>query len=152
RPDVALHAPPAGARPLRASLASRDLVDLVDEDDSALFDALDRDSPDAVHVDELALFLLDEIVERLGHLHAPLPRPTLNDAGEHVLDVDVDLFNRRSRDELERRKSALAHLEIDRSQIEPPVPELLAEFLARLMPRLLCGEIRHVLDMARRHR
>ena len=142
----------ADVGPLPAAFAPRDLVDLVDEDDAALLDALDGDARHAVHVDQLALFFLHEELERLGHLHAALARAPLDDARQHVLDVDVDLLDRRAGDDLERRKRALAHLELDRSLIEPAVAKLLAEFLARLVPRVLRRHVRHELDVARRHR
>ena len=72
--------------------------------------------------------------------------------GQHVLDVDVDLLDRRAGNHLERRKRALAHVELDRALVEPAVAQLLAELLARLVPRILRRHVGHVLDVARRHR
>ena len=57
RQDVALHALAADFRAV-AALAAGDLVDLVDEDDAGLLDALDRGVGDRVHVDQLLLFFL----------------------------------------------------------------------------------------------
>src|SRR5205085_1404684 len=136
RKNIALHALAAHVGPL-AALASRDFVDLVDEDDAALLHALHRYARDAVHVDELALFFLHQVIERLWPLHAALARAPLNDPGQHVLDVDVDFFDRRSGDDFERRKRALAHVDVDRPVIETAIAELLAELLARVLPRFL---------------
>ena len=138
--------------PLPAAFAPGDLVDFVHENDAALLDALDGDARHAVHVDQLALFFLHQIVECLGHFHAALPRAALNDARQHVLDVDVDLLDRRPRDDLERRKRALAHVDIDRAVIEAPVAQLLAEFLARVLPRVLSRDVGYELEVAIRRR
>src|ERR1700682_4577308 len=70
--------------------AARNLVDLVDEDDAGLLDALHRRARDAVHVDELLLFFLGEVLERLGDLHPPLPGLPLKETRQHVLQVDID--------------------------------------------------------------
>src|SRR4029450_11981786 len=46
--------------------------------------------------------------ERLRHRHAALLRPPLEEAGQHLLDVDVDLFNRSALDDLQRRAGPVA--------------------------------------------
>ena len=90
-----------------------DLVDLVEEDDAGLLDALDRGARDAVHVDQLLFLFLRQVLERLGHLHPPLLRLALKESRQHVLEVDVDFLDRRAGDDLERRKRLLAHVELD---------------------------------------
>ena len=75
-----------------AAFASGDLVDLVEEDDAGVFDALDGEARDLVHVDEAALFFLDEVVEGLDDLHLALLGALAEEAGEHVLEVDVHVF------------------------------------------------------------
>ena len=101
--------------------------------------ALDRRARDAVHVDELLLFFLRQILERLGHLHAPLLRLALEQARQHVLQVDVDFLDRRAGDDLERRKRLLAHVDVDHARVEAAGAQLLAEPLARLMLLLARG-------------
>ena len=128
--DVALHAFAAHLGAVRA-LAPGNLVDLVDEDDARLLDALNRRFGDAVHVDQLLLFLVLEVFERLGHLHLALFRPALEQTRHHVLQVDVDFLDRRSRDDLERRKRLLAYVQFHRASVEPAVPELFAQKLSR---------------------
>ena len=60
--DVALDAL-AGDVGAVAALATGDLVDLVEEDDSGVFDALDSEPRDLVHVDQATFFFLDEVVK-----------------------------------------------------------------------------------------
>jgi hypothetical protein len=55
----------------------------------------------------------------------------LEQTRQHVLQVDVHLFNRRTRDDLERGKRLLAHVDLDRAAVEPARAQLLAEVLAR---------------------
>ena len=132
RENVALHALAADVGPVRA-LASRDLVDFVDEDDAGLLDPLDRGARNAVHVDQLLLFFLREIFERFRHLHlAPLGL-ALKEAGQHVLEVDVDFLDLRTGDDFERRKRFLAHVDLDRARIEAAGAQLFAEPLTRLV-------------------
>ena len=107
RQDVALHAFAADVGAV-AALAPGDLVDLVDEDDAGLLHALDRRARDALHVDQLLLFFLGQRLERLRHAQLALLRPSLEQAGQHVLDVDVDFLDRRPGDDLERREALLA--------------------------------------------
>ena len=87
---------------------------------------------DAVHVDQLLLFFLREVLERLGHLHPPLLRLALEEARQHVLEVDVDFLDRRPGDDLERGKRFLADVDLDDARVEAAGAQLLAEPLARL--------------------
>jgi hypothetical protein len=48
------------------AFAARDLVDLVDEDDAGLLDALDRGAGDGVHVDQLLLFFRQQPLACFG--------------------------------------------------------------------------------------
>jgi hypothetical protein len=62
------------------------------EDDARLLDAIDRGARHAVHVHELLFFFLAQRVEGLGHRDAALARAALEQARQHVLDVDVHLL------------------------------------------------------------
>src|SRR5262249_37696502 len=147
--DVALHAFAADVGTV-APFAAGDLVDLVDEDDARLLDALDGGAGHAVHVDQLLLFLLLEVLERLGHLQLPPFGLALKEAREHVLEVDIYLFDRRAGDDLERGKRFLPHVDFDDARVEAAGPQLLAETLARLL--LLIADRRRILVRRERPR
>ena len=72
RQQVALHAfaRHVGAAHLRA--LAGDLVDLVEEDDAELLDALERVGGDVLQVDQLLELLLEQDAPRLGDLHRAL--------------------------------------------------------------------------------
>jgi hypothetical protein len=144
RQDVALHAFAADVGTVRA-LAARDLVDLVDEDDAGLLHALDRGARDGVHVHELVLFLLRQRLERVRHGELALARPALEEAGQHVLDVDVHFLDRGTGDDLEGRKALLAHVDLDLLLVEAAVAQLLAQLFARAV-RLLATRAARVSD------
>ena len=93
RQNVALNTLAAHLRTMRA-FASCDLVDFVDEDDSALFDTLDSRLRHALHVDQLLFLFLREKFQCLGHFHPPLACLPLKEPRQHVLQIDVDFFNR----------------------------------------------------------
>ena len=127
--DVALHAF-AGDVGAVAAFASGDLVDLVEEDDAGVFDALDGEAGDLVHVDEALLFFLDEVLEGLGDLHLALLGALAEEVGQHVLEVDVHLFGALVGDDLEAGLVAVADVELDGAVVELAFAELLAEFFA----------------------
>ena len=101
--DVALHAFAADVRTV-ARFAAGDLVDLVQEDDAARLHALQRDARHLVHVDELLLFFLHQVIERFGHAHFALARLLAEEAGQHVLEVDAHLFDAGVGGDFERRR------------------------------------------------
>src|SRR5262245_51919160 len=131
RQDVALNAFAAHLGTVR-SLAPGNLVDFVDENDAALLDTLDRRLRHAFHVDQLLLFFLCQELERLGYFQFSLTRLPLKETGEHVLEIDVDFFDRRSGDDLERRKRFFTHVDLDRPVVETAGSELLAKPLTGL--------------------
>ena len=130
RQDVALHAFAADFRPV-AAFAAGDLVDLVDEDDAGLLDALDRGVGDRVHVDQLLLFFGQQPLARFGHGDAAALRAALEQSRHHVAQVDADFFHRRSGDQLDRRERFLLDVDFDHAIVELAVAQLLAHPLAR---------------------
>ncbi len=100
RQDVALHALTADVGSL-APFAAGDLVDLVDEDDARLLHPVDRGARDRLHVDQLLFLFLRQRRERIRHAQPPLLHASLEQAGQHVLDVDIDFLDRRPGDDLE---------------------------------------------------
>ena len=97
RQDVALHALAADVRAV-AAFAAGDLVDLVDEDDAGLLDALDRDARRPAPC-RSASALLPRAAARA--LRPPVTRlalrASLEEARHHVPQVDADFLHRRAR-------------------------------------------------------
>src|SRR5215467_12209576 len=90
--DVALN---ALARHIRAApgLAPGDLVYLVEEDNSIVFDAFDGGPGNLVHIDELLLFLLDQVLHCLVDPHfSLLGAPGPEHVGEHFAEINVHLL------------------------------------------------------------
>ena len=133
RQDVALHALAADVGPVRRprgpailSISSMKMMPACSTRSTAV-------ARHAVHVDELLLLFLRQVLERLGHLHPPLLRLALEEPRQHVLEVDVHFLDRRAGDDLERGKRLLADVDLDDARVEPAGAELLAEPLARLL-------------------
>ena len=82
RQEVALHAFARDVGAAGGGALAGDLVDLVEEDDAQLLDALERVGGDVLDVDELLELLVDEDAPRLGHLHGAL----LLALGHHLLE------------------------------------------------------------------
>src|SRR5436190_13833409 len=106
-----------------APLSSGDLVDFVDEDDARLLNPVDRGTGHTLHVDELLLLFLRERLERRGNFQASLARLALEEAGQHVLHVDVDFFDRRTGNDLEGWKALFPDVDFDLLVIEPSVTQ-----------------------------
>jgi hypothetical protein len=90
---------------------------------------LDGGTRHRLHVDQLLLFFLRQRVERFRHAQLAAFGAALEQPGQHVLDVDVDLLDRRPGNDLEGRKRLLAHLDLDLFLIEPALAQLLAQLL-----------------------
>ena len=103
------------------ALAPGDLVDLVHEDDPGLLDPLNRHAGDALHVDQLLLLFLEEVVECLGDLHPTFLGAPLEESREHVLDVDVDFLHRRPGDDFEGGEGLLADVDLHQPFVETSV-------------------------------
>ena len=71
---------------------------------------------------------------RILDRHALLLRAALEQARHHVLDVELDLFDVRAGDDLERREVLLLDFDLD----EPVVEAALAQLLAHALARALC--------------
>ena len=116
-----------------AAFAAGDLVDLVDEDDAGLLDALDRGRATRCPCRSASALLPASGTRALrAPSSARFLRLALEQARQHVLQVDVDLLDRRAGDDLERRERLLAHVDFDDAVVEPAGAQLLAEPLARL--------------------
>ena len=100
RQNVALHTLPRNIRTMPA-FTPRNLVNLIQENDSRILHPVNRDSRYLVHVNQPLLFFLNQIFERLVHLHLPLFGALPEDIRQHVLDVDIHLLHTLVRQNLE---------------------------------------------------
>ena len=105
----------------------------------------------AFHVDELLRLFLRQLIERLGHRQLPPARLAGKESGQHVAQVHADLFDRRPRDDLERRHLTLARFDLDGLRVEPSGAQLLAQTLAGVR-RLIAHERRVRGRLAERRR
>src|SRR6516162_3509846 len=76
--DVALHTFAAHVWPV-AALTPGDLVDFIEEDDTAGLNALYGGAIHLVHVDEAAFFFLNQVIEAIADLHLALLGPATED-------------------------------------------------------------------------
>src|SRR5437867_5394545 len=127
--DVALHALAAHVGAV-ATLAAGDLVDLIEKDDAAGLHALERDPYHLVHIDELLLLFLHQVIKRLGNTQLALPGTLAEEIGQQVLEVDVHLLDSRVGRDLERRP-ALFHVDFDYALVELARLQTLAQLFPR---------------------
>ena len=127
--DVALYtfARDIGAVP---AFAPGNLVDFVEKHDAGVFHAIDGGAGDLVHVDQALLLFLDQIFEGFVHLHLPLLAALPEYVGQHVLDVDVHLFDTLVRDDFEGREIAFPDLELHHSLVQFAFAQLLTQLFA----------------------
>ena len=133
RQQVALHAFARDVGPAHLRPLAGDLVDLVEEDDAELLDALERVGGDVVQVDQLLELLLEQNATRLGDLHRALLLPLGHHLLEHVGDV-VHAFGRALRREHveHRRRSAATSTSTSRSSSLPSSSSCLSLSRVRL--------------------
>src|SRR5437868_10727917 len=111
---------------------SSHLVDLVDEDDAARLDALERLPDDGFVVDQLLRLLLLEDAPRLGNAQlALLGLLSEWEAAEHLLQVDAHLFHALRAEDLHVALRALLHVQLDHAIVEPARAQHPAQLFAR---------------------
>ena len=156
RQQIALHALArhVGARAL-AALAG-DLVDLVDEDDPVILDAVERLVHDVVHVHELFQLFVDQNAARLVQVYGAALFLLGNQILKHFAEVDVrPLHSLGWLHHLQHGEALLLDLDLDVALLECPLFQLGAQLLARAAAplvglRLRLGDLG--LDIAlRRH-
>src|SRR5215212_3958111 len=113
-----------------ARLASRNLVDLVEKDDSRILNAFDRCTRNLVHVDETLFLFLHQVLHRLIDAHFASLRATLKQVAQHVFHVDANLFDALWTSELDHRKVFLSHFQLDEPIVELAAAQLRAELFA----------------------
>src|SRR5207249_6900310 len=107
----------ADLRPM-PPFTARDLVDLVDEEDSRLLDSLHGFRSDLIGVHELVLLLADEELARLRYLEPPGPPPPSEEARHHVLEVHPHLLEALRSEDLERGRGPRLDLDLDDAVLE----------------------------------
>src|SRR6202047_1572304 len=150
--NVALHTFAGNIRAV-AGLAAGDFIDLVDEYDAHLLGALHSGARDLVHIKQLVLFFLNEVLEGVGDTHLSLLFLLAEHAGKHVLDIDVHLLNALIGDDFKRGHGALADFDIDHALVELALAELCAQFFAGALGLLaLLGKVGFAGALGRRRR
>src|SRR5215218_7877236 len=81
RKNISLHTFPADVRTM-ATFASGDFVYLIQEDNAVSFHPLECNPRDLIHVDQLLLFFLNQILKRLGHAHVSLLSARAEQSGD----------------------------------------------------------------------
>ncbi len=140
--NVSLHALPRYIRTVTAFPAG-DLVDLVQEDNARVLHPFDGQPRYLVHIDQPRLFLLHQVFKGLPDLHLALLGALAEQVGQHVLEVDIHLLDALVGDDLERRCTAFAHIDLYRALIQLAFAELLPQlFPGTVMAFLACrGEV-----------
>ncbi len=130
RQNVALHPFARNIRTMPA-LPPRNLVDLIQKHNPRILHPVNRRPRHMIHIDQPLFFFLNQIFERLVHLHLPLLRPRSKNVRQHVLDVDVHLLNALVRHDFKRRKIPLPHINLHLTLVQFPLAQLLPQFLPR---------------------
>ena len=132
RQNIALHTFAAHVRSV-SGLAACYFVDLVDKDNSHLLGALDSHARHLIHVEQLAFFFLDQIFERISHVHFALLFLLAEHATQHLLEVDVHLLDALVGDDFERRHHPFADFEVHHALVELAFTQLRAKFFPRAL-------------------
>jgi len=111
-----------------STLASGDLVDLVQKHDAARLHSLHGRAVDRVHVDQAAFFFLHQVVECVADLHLALLGAAPEYVGQHVLEVHLHVLKVLVRDDAELRRIALTHVDFHHAVVQLAFAELLAQF------------------------
>src|SRR5215470_5004562 len=112
-----------------SAFAAGDLVDLVQEYNAGIFHAINCRAGDLIHVDQALLFFLNQILKGLIDLHLPFLASLTEDVRQHVLDVDVHLFDALVGNDLERGETSLTNVQLYHALVELALAKLLAELL-----------------------
>src|SRR5436190_11509977 len=132
RQQVALHAFARDVGPGALAALAGDLVDLVDEDDAVVLDAVERFVHDVVHVDELLQLFVDQNAARLVHVHGPAFLLFGDQLLNHFAEIDVRPFHPLRRlHHFEHGKVLLLDFDLDVALLQLAVLELGPQLLAR---------------------
>jgi len=139
RQNVALHSFAADIGAV-SGFAAGDFVDFIEENYAALFDTIEGEPGDLLHIHQFLLFFLNDVVGGLGDRHPALPPLAFHHAGKKILHVELDFLEAGAFEKLERHRAhrMLADLQFDDALVEFARAQLLAEFLAYLLD---AGEI-----------
>ena len=113
--NVPLHAFPAHVGPVPALPAS-DFVNLVEKNDAACLHTLERNPGYLIHIDQLLLFFLHQVIEGFTYAHIPAPAALPEDIGQHVFEIDAHLLDTAGGCDL-KRGPALFHFKLDNAVV-----------------------------------
>src|SRR5581483_1359812 len=130
--NIALHALTRNVGPV-AAFAAGNLINLIEKYDARLLHALDGDARNLVHINQALLLFLDQVFHRLANLHFALLGALAEDVGQHIFDVDIDLFHALVGDDFKGGEGLFPHFELNRALIEFALAQLLPQLLARAL-------------------
>src|SRR5690606_4798365 len=133
RKEVPLHTLARNTR-AQATLARGNLVDLVEKDDAVILRSSQRTADYLVLIEQLVGFVIDQ--ELVGIANGGLDglgAPAAHRLLQHVVNVQHADISAGKAGNLEAAKAAarIGHLDLDLLVVKLPVPELLAETVAR---------------------
>jgi len=105
---------------------TRDLIDLVEKDNSGVLGLLNCRSRDLLHVGEPFLFIADQVNQRLAEFHFSPHGLCRKQVAKHVAKIHAHLFHALSADEIDRGISAVLCVDLDQAIIKLAAPKLLA--------------------------
>src|SRR6266478_3081450 len=144
RQEVTLDPLPGDVGPV-PPFPSRDLVELVEEDDARVLHAADGLAHRLIHVHQLLSLLLCQEPPCLAYLEPPPAGLAGHEIRQHVLDVHADLFHALAREDLEHGPGLRLHVQLDHSLVELARSELGPELVAGRVSRGVGG---HLLERA----
>jgi hypothetical protein len=136
RQQVALHPFARDVGTAHLPLPSRDLVDLVKEDDPQRLHALERVGHHVIEVDQLVELLVEQDATRLAHRHGALLRLLGHEVRQHLGEVAHPLRRALLAHRVHHRR-LLRDLHLHLALLELPVAQELLELLARALVALL---------------
>ncbi len=139
RQNIPLHTLARNIRPVSA-LASCNLVDFIQEDNSICLHALHSCARHLIHVDQASFFFLNQIIEGFGDFHLPFLGGSAKDIRQNILQIDVHLLRALSGDDSELGRIAFARLQFHHPFIQLAFPELLPQLLPRACVALRTGQ------------
>src|SRR6188508_384133 len=130
RQKVTLHALTRNFRASASRLASCHLVYLVEKHDAGILRFLDRGPRYLVHIDEILLFLTDQIASCFSNLHLATDRLRREHVAEHIFKIYAHFFHSLPGYKIYRRVGAFLGIELDKSVVKAAPAKLVAQLFA----------------------
>src|SRR6267154_1753187 len=117
-----------------------------------LLSAFHRNSCHLIHIEQFALFFLNQVFERIRDRHLPPFLLLPEHAAEHVLQIYVHLLHALVGDDFERRHLPLAHFNVHHALVELSFTQLRAKLFTRTLIHFALGRSFAVRRSRRRRR